>query len=436
MSRALRERGAGVVATALFLCAPSACATNDDSSGADAEVGSSSGGSPSTEGLSSSGASGTAGPDASTASQGEVGPATTNQPSTTGPDTGDSTDSGPGSSEGSGTGETIPDGLVPAFVAQGHMGRTMISCDDGETWVANRSLDDSIRCFEGLDCDHHEGSGTGLTYGDGVFVATWGWGTEGEVQVSSDGVTWTAVLTGPTFSGTAYGNDTFIAGAKVPYSAGPLGDAWTELADSGLDEWTPRGIGFAPTDGGRFILGGGGGGSGDVVVSADQGETWTHPSGASPGCGGSISGIAGSGDAIVIAAGEGSGTQLCVSTDAGGSFVDVPLPESLRGTVMWTGGDFVGFGASARHTSADGLDWTSTPYASGDPSPTALARSAAGTYVAQRDGWLVWYEQQTLFRSEDGLNWTALPAGAFVGSHPLRHIRFGYVEPSDQGCEP
>src|SRR5262245_36884214 len=37
-----------------------------------------------------------------------------------------------------------PEGTIPIFVAQGNVGRTTISCDDGQSWVANRSDDDTI----------------------------------------------------------------------------------------------------------------------------------------------------------------------------------------------------------------------------------------------------------------------------------------------------
>ncbi len=59
---------------------------------------------------------------------------------------------------------------VPIFLASGHMARTIISCDDGKTWVANHSDADLLRCFypngnpDGGDanCDHNEGSAHGL----------------------------------------------------------------------------------------------------------------------------------------------------------------------------------------------------------------------------------------------------------------------------------
>ena len=63
----------------------------------------------------------------------------------------------------------IPEG-VPMFVATGKFGRITTSCDDGRTWSFNRSDDDGGSCV-GIDCDHHAGSATGLTWGGGYFFA-------------------------------------------------------------------------------------------------------------------------------------------------------------------------------------------------------------------------------------------------------------------------
>ena len=34
---------------------------------------------------------------------------------------------------------TAPPGKVPMFIAQGTLGRTIVSCDDGQTWVGDHS---------------------------------------------------------------------------------------------------------------------------------------------------------------------------------------------------------------------------------------------------------------------------------------------------------
>jgi hypothetical protein len=62
-----------------------------------------------------------------------------------------------------------------------------------------------------------------------------------------------------------------------------------------------------------------------------------------------------------------------------------------------------------------------------------VARSPEGTFVAANDGWMVWYEQQRFYRSEDGVAWETLPADAFVGSHPIYFMAHGRVTPG-AGC--
>ena len=44
----------------------------------------------------------------------------------------------------------------------------------------------------------------------------------------------------------------------------------------------------------------------------------------------------------------------------------------------------------------------------------------------------VWegYDQQSFYRSTDGLTWDELGAGAFVPSHGIFYVTFGYAEPS------
>ena len=71
-----------------------------------------------------------------------------------------------------------PAGTVPMFVAQGQAGRTIISCDDGRTWVADRS-DEAWGYCSDHDCDHGPGAGHGIT-----------WGAPGALKRSRDGVTW------------------------------------------------------------------------------------------------------------------------------------------------------------------------------------------------------------------------------------------------------
>src|SRR5690606_6858809 len=99
---------------------------------------------------------------------------------------------------GGGTGGTSTGGGgsagVPLFVAQGHLGRTVISCDGGQSWTADQSNDAEAQCWSGPDdepdCDHDPGAGRGIVFADGWFVATFGWGPPGGIVRSRDGVAW------------------------------------------------------------------------------------------------------------------------------------------------------------------------------------------------------------------------------------------------------
>jgi len=56
-----------------------------------------------------------------------------------------------------------------------------------------------------------------------------------------------------------------------------------------------------------------------------------------------------------------------------------------------------------------------------------VARSASGALVGLSSVWLG-YEQQSFYRSTDGLSWEQLPASSFVASHPIFYITFGFAE--------
>lgn len=346
-----------------------------------------------------------------------------------GSDGSDATDSSAGS-----TGAEVPDG-VPVFVAQGHMGRTTISCDGGQTWIAEQSLDDTVRCFDGIDCDHHEGSATGIGFGGGAFVATWGWGTEGNIRRSTNGVDWEIALTGPTFAGTAFGNDVFVAGAPTPQRSLDFGAQWTELAPSTIDTYTPRGIGFVAAGGGSFVLAGGGSGDGDVVLSADAGDSWWHPDTLPVPCGDGVRGIHGKGELVVLArSGGADGPEVCVSSDGGHVWNVVDLGDVyLESRMILADDTFMIWSAGERWSSTDGAQWSSTPT---EPAITigAVGRDDEGHFVAVRGGWQVWYESQEFYRSDDGITWDVLQPGTFVGSHPVNHIAFGRVDAATSAC--
>ena len=323
--------------------------------------------------------------------------------------------------------EPTPEG-VPVFVAQGHMGRTVVSCDDGQSWQYDQSMNDSTRCFDGgPDCDHHAGAGQGLAWGPapggGDFYATFGWGGPGHVQRSSDGANWTTIQDGPEWGGIAYGDGVLLLGAYGAQRSLDGGATFEAPVDTGLAVWNVRRAGYA---GGRFILSGSTGGVHDVVYSADRGASWQHPTTLPAACGNNMQvqgGILDVGGRIVLVGSDG---VACTSTDGGQTFTESRI-GSIGSDAVSTGTEAFVWGAGEVHRSTDGLTWTSQPISPANLRLGAVAVSDGGTFVGVNDGWQQAYEAQVFYRSTDGVNWEPLPAGSYQSGHPIRDIQFGYV---------
>lgn len=336
-----------------------------------------------------------------------------------------------GGAGGSGTGGESSSGgaatkLVGVFVAQGHEGRITRSCDDGLTFPYNHSADDTFRCFIDADhdCDHSENAGRGLAFGDGAFVATWGWGHPGKLQRSTDGKAWDDVMTAtPTFADVAYGNSLFVACAN-PTRVSSDGKTWDMGGKLSFD-FNYRGIEFVPTAGGLFVVTGESGTQRAISYSKD-GKTWLPATDRPDLCGQELRGIAGSEAAMIIVSAQG---HICRSTD-GNAWTYAAVTDRFTSPPLWTGSEFWVYSGAKLFKSPDGQTWTSLDTVPKNISIGPVARSPSGTLVAANDGWMVWYEKQQFYRSTDGVNWTLLPAGAFTGSHPINYMSFGLVPPS------
>jgi hypothetical protein len=365
------------------------------------------------------------------------------------------------SSDGTG-GPATPDG-IPIFVAQGMVGRTTISCDDGLTWVADRSWDlegdphlcgssEPVSCFtEGsscsqvwfdgtcstgpCDCGHSPGFSKGVAWGGGVFVATWGWGWPGAVATSENGVDWETTLDNDTFGGLRYGAGRFVVASRTPFTSAD-GLSWEPSeeadfqSDTGETIWSVRRFGVSDYDGGRFIAYASGEGT-DVLVSSDAGVSWWRPSvlpddclGEGPGAYGDI--VSGGGVILMV---DGDG-HACRSVDGGDTWTtNIIGPERVASSGVWTGEEFWFWGFGNRYSSPDGVTWETTPVQA-DAAIGPVARSPEGTLVAVDNVW-VGYDEQRFLRSEDGLSWQVLPDGAYTGSHPIFFIEHGFAAPSD-----
>ncbi|MFO0563158.1 MAG: hypothetical protein U0269_34370 [Polyangiales bacterium] len=336
-----------------------------------------------------------------------------------------STSDGMVASDSAAGGDAAGGALVPVFVAQGHLGRVTVSCDDGRTWVANRSTDDAARCFTGgLDCDHNPNAGRGLAYGNGYFVATFGWGMPGVVRRSRDGLTWEDTLAGRTFADVAFGNGVFLANDRTLQRSSD-GSGWMAAGTTNAGPWNVRTIEFVPHGPrGRFLVSAESGTDRDIVWSDDNGSSWHRASTRPPECGQYAKGFAYGNGVAVLTSGVG---HVCRSTDGGDTWTTVSVAMGELSTPLWTGSEFFAWAGSQLWRSADGRQWSSAALVGTQVSIGAVARSAAGTFVAVRGGWQVWYDQQRFYRSTDGIRWDTLAAGSYVGSHPINFIEFGYA---------
>jgi hypothetical protein len=315
------------------------------------------------------------------------------------------------------------------FVAQGHQGRITRSCDDGLTFPYNSSADDAFRCFVDAehDCDHSAVAGRGLAFGDGHFVATWGWGHPGKLQRSNDGKSFDDVMTEtPTFADVAYGNSLFVACGN-PTRISSDGQAWDSGGKLSFD-FNYRGIEFVPTAGGLFIVTGESGDNRAISYSHD-GKVWMAAGDRPDLCGQQMRGIAGSDSVMIVASALG---HVCRSTD-GNSWTFATVSDRFTSPPVWTGSEFWIYAGAMLFKSPDAQTWSSQDIEPPNIAIGALARSPEGTLVAANDGWQVWYEKQQFFRSTDGVHWDPLLKTAFTGSHPINFISFGYVAPS-AGC--
>jgi hypothetical protein len=319
------------------------------------------------------------------------------------------------------------------FIAQGMLGRRTVSCDDGHTWIANHDeAEVGERCSDptaakNTECDHNPWASVGMVGADGYVLATFGWGYPGVVRRTEDGIHWDDVFPGHTFAGMTFGNGRVVANDRAPFVStadGAMG-SWIAGGDVGSGQWNVRRIAFIPDGGGRFVISLESS-EGDIVWSDDNAVTWNRAAERPPECARSVIGIAHESGVTLMAQYNGS---VCRSTDRGDHWTYVPVTPTGFGTnPLVADGKFTIWSGSTRWQSADGLTWTSTAGTAGI-GPSAVARSDSGTFVAA-SYWGLTYDKQEFYRSTDGVSWEKLPTTAFVQSHLITHMTFGWMKPS------
>ena len=331
---------------------------------------------------------------------------------------------------GQGGGGSGGGGTVGVFVAMGHAGRRVASCDGGDTWIADQSKDDAIRCWvDGdsnyVECDHNEWPGYGVQFGGGYFWVTYGWGQDGPKMRSANGVDWTTLNLVGQHGGLVYGEGTLLAASRGAKYSADLGDTWNDTDSVPLVGWVVRSAGYG---GGTFYMAASSSNFGQEMVYSDDGLTWFTPDTVPATCGGLGTFAYGNGT-MVWMGGDG---KPCATSDNGRNWTqstnDAGAPGAGASSIVFNGSEFVVWARGKVYRSASGGAWTSE-----DMNPNvSLAHVAAAddgsAYVGVKQGWGNYYGAQEFYYSTDAINWAL--ASSFAGGHPIRSMTFGRAESS------
>ncbi|MDX2024506.1 MAG: hypothetical protein SF187_29970 [Deltaproteobacteria bacterium] len=280
----------------------------------------------------------------------------------------------------------IPMGKVGVFVAAGNGGRTVTSCDDGKTWIAQEVI-------ENANEDHSPYTHKGFAYGDGTFVQVSGWGNYARIKRSRDGVTWQrSEVKDYTFGGLGFSMGAFVG----------VDSFGSRVSRDGGVTWMPGG----PSGHGYHVRGAGGGGpavaggGSDLtpVVTWNQGKTFIKATGC-PGMDfsnlGQLGGAAFGGNAFVVMSAKGN---FCKLVD-GKVVKSGSVGGGVIGKVVWAGDHFYAPSVSRAYVSTDGESWASMIFKPVGIKVNVVARSPAGTYVGITQAGTGFY------RSLDGVTW-------------------------------
>jgi hypothetical protein len=360
---------------------------------------------------------------------------------------------------------STPSGKVPIFIAQGQLGRTIVSCDDGNSWVGNHSWDidgDPLmcgikqnvvcgqtnppcsyffdnQCVQLACCDDTPDIPENVAFGNGIFAGAWGHGKPGVLRSSGNGIDWVSRDLDIKDSNIAFGNGRFVAASNGASYWSTDGINWSDGGKTSFNTMgSPvRAIGYGDYDGGgRFVSLSAGSGR-DIQVSSDGGMSWWRPMSIPDDCAlgvGSPGGdILGGNGVLLIVDRQGN---ACRSTDGGETWTVSPTGlTSIASQGVWTGSKFLFWGgdnaigpATAMIESADGDKWMATPMVTATRIGP-IARGDSGTFVAMP--WIYsGYAMQQFMRSTDGVTWQKLPTTAFVQSHNIFRMSFGYADAS------
>ena len=311
------------------------------------------------------------------------------------------------------------------FFASGHVGRTLLSCDGGRSWIRDRSDNDQTRCWvngdpNNVECDHTPGSGRGIDAGDGWLFANFGWGQPGTVRRSRNGVNWETIRSGANGGGIGYVNGTLLSYWGNWSLSNNMGQTWTQVPNSPAPSMSHP-LGYRLDD--LFMALGRTQG---LRISRDRGQSFENIASFPFFDGGYFT----SGNGILV--GVGGAGVVASSRDHGRTWTSRQVSTSARWSgVQFNGTYFVGWLGSQMWRSSDGQSWSvvgslNVPNFSG---PIAY-NSETRTYATIPNNWGQYYSGQRAYVSTDGVSWTQLTGSAFRGGHPITHLMTADIEAS------
>jgi hypothetical protein len=305
------------------------------------------------------------------------------------------------------------------FVAVGRGGRTIISCDDGRTWINDRQLTSN-------NGDHEEETDKGFAYGNGHFVQLLGWGAPVSLQISEDGVEWRRVYPqGSRWATIAFLGDRFMMmNANEAVTAASPDGPWSYTTDHGCNDHMREGGGGAPAPG--IMMGACG-----STYTTDGGQTWSNASACS-----AVTAFGGIGQRGGFAYGNGIFAAVdeegdyCSTADKGTTWRSGQISNfrdgsrSYVGKMFFANGEFWMMVGNKGHRSSNGANWSTTSFSPSGIILHAIAASDTGAYVA--------YDRESgqFYRSADGESWTATTKVAATPT--FQRLTFGYGRTSNQ----
>jgi photosystem II stability/assembly factor-like uncharacterized protein len=305
------------------------------------------------------------------------------------------------------------------FVAVGRGGRTITSCDDGQSWINDRQLTSN-------NGDHEEETDKGFAYGDGYFVQVLGWGAPASLQISEDGINWRRVYPeGSGWSTVAFLGDRFMMmNANEAVTATSPDGPWRYTNDHGCDGHVREGGGGGPAPG--IMMG-----SCGATYTTDAGQTWDRASACS-----AVENFSGIGQRGGLAYGNGVFAAIdeegdyCSTDDLGATWRSGTISSfrdgsrSNVGKMFFANGEFWMMVGNKAHRSSNGVNWSTTSFSPSGIILHAIAASPSGAYVAYNR------ESGQFYRSNDGQSWVTTTK---VSATPtFQRLLFGYGRASTE----